>query len=421
MKTGPLFNKLLTCIKKITVCQGGGDAGKTVAILQILAVKAIREPGSVITVEGDDLPNLKRGALRTFQRYVAIDPEVSVYITDYNKSELTYYFKGGSLIEFKSFEDEQDARGSERDYLYMNEANSRPYNMFWQLQRKTRKQVFIDYNPTMRFWAHEKLLDEKTRDTQFAGKVQLYITDHRHNPFLSKEDHDDYESISDPEAFRVYARGMTGRVEGTIYRFKKVGKIPAGLEFGFGIDFGYNHDKCAITKIHHFRRDRYWELLLYMSENEIIDLLIKENSELTPAQYLAQVLKNNGCTTSSLVWGDHDKNYSTQLRRSGIPFRMTRKGPNSVKTGISKVKSFNNYYLDNEFAPILEKEQETYVWDKGIDILTGKEVFLTVPVPGVPDHALDSGRYFIYPHALRFATDGTERAKEEEPADNENE
>jgi hypothetical protein len=158
-----------------------------------------------------------------------------------------------------------------------------------------------------------------------------------------------------------------------------------------------------------------------MSENEILDLLIKENSELTPAQYMAQVLKNNGCTTSSLVWGDHDKNYSTQLRRAGIPFRMTRKGPNSVTAGISKVKSFNNYYLDNELASIIEKEQETYVWDKGVDILTGKEIFLTVPMPGTPDHALDSGRYFIYPHAMRFATDGSDKEKETEPVEEENE
>lgn len=418
MKTGPLFNKLLTCIKKIVICQGGGDAGKTVAILQILAVKAIREPGSIITVEGEDVPNLKRGALRTFQRYVARDPEVSHYIVDYNKSELTYYFKGGSIIEFKSFENEEDARGSERDYLYMNEVNTRTWMMFWQLQRKTRKQVFLDYNPTRRFWAHQKLLDEKTQDTQFTGRVQLYITDHRHNPFLTKEEHDDYEAISDPESFRVYSRGMTGRVEGTIYRFKKVDKIPEGLPFGFGIDFGYNQDPCAIVKIYYYRRDRYWEELLYKSENEILDEIIKYNLETTPAGYMADILKKNGCTTSTLVWGDHDKNFSTQLRRLRIPFRMTRKPANGKTIGISKVKSFNNYYYN---SPILEKELETYVWDKGVDLLTGKEVFLSVPIDGVPDHCLDAGMYFIYPHALRYATDGSEREKEEEPIDEENE
>lgn len=414
MKTGPLFGKLINCIIRIIVCQGGGDAGKTVTVLQVLAIKAITEPGSIITVEGDSIPNLRAGALRTFQRYVASDPEISKYIQDYNKTERVYTFHGGSIIEFKSFEDEQDARGSERDYLYMNEANSRSYNIFWQLQRKTRKQVFIDYNPTMRFWAHEKLLDEKTRDKQFEGKVQLYITDHRHNPFLSKEEHDAYESITDPETFRVYSRGMTGRVEGTIYKFKKVDKIPEGLPFGFGIDFGYNQDPCAIMKIYYHRRDRYWHGLLYKSENEILDEIVKNNLDMTPAGYMADILKKNGCTASSLVWGDHDKNYQVQLRRHGIPFRMTKKGPNSIKTGISKVKSFNNYYYD---TPILEKEQETYVWDKGVDLLTGKEVFLDVPVQGVPDHYLDAGRYFIYPHALRFATVDTDYEKEDEPVE----
>lgn len=419
MKVGPLFHKLLTCIKKIIVCQGGGDAGKTVAILQILAVKAIREPGVVITVEGEDVPNLKRGALRTFQRYVACDPEIKAHILNYNKSELTYYFKGGSIIEFKSFEDEDDARGSERDYLYMNECNTRSYSLFWQLQRKTRKQVFLDYNPSMRFWCHEKLLDIKTQEQQFVGKVQLYITDHRHNPFLTQDVHDDYESISDPETFRVYSRGMTGKVQGTIYRFKKIDKIPEGLPFGFGIDFGYNQDPCAIMKIYYHRRDRYWEELLYKSENEILDTIINENlGDMTPAGYLADILKKNGCETNGLVWGDHDKNYSVQLRKKSIPFRMTKKGPNSVKAGISKVKSFNNYYYN---SPILEKELETYVWDKGVDLLTGKEIYLDVPVAGMPDHALDAGRYFIHPHAMRFANDGTDKEKEDEPVEEENE
>lgn len=414
MITGPLFLKFDQTTKKIIVCQGGGDAGKTSDILKWLAKQSSLET-LISTITGQDLPNLKGGALRLFQNYIERDPEIQPYIKTFNKSESTFHYYNGSLIEFKGFDNELDARGSERDYLFMNEGNTRTWNLFWQLQRKTRRKVFIDYNPTGKFWVHHKLLDPKTMEAQFKGKVQLYITDHRHNPHLSKEQHEDYENISDPELFRVYARGRTGQVKGAIYRFKKIDKLPTiktigadgktyekEMEFGFGIDFGYNSDKSAIVKVWYHGRKRYWKVLMYKSENEILEELAASKRDIGPAAYMAEILRANGCTSSTLVWGDHDKKYSNDFRKLGIPFRMARKGPNSLTMSISKVKEFENYCYD---SPQLEEELKTYKWQTGIDILTGKEVSIAIPVDGMPDDALAGGRYFIYSHARRFSTD----------------
>lgn len=80
MITGPLFPLLQACTKKYIVLQGGGDAGKTTTALQHLAVCAIKTKGQIITVAGQDIPNLKKGALRTFKKYVASDPDVAKYI-----------------------------------------------------------------------------------------------------------------------------------------------------------------------------------------------------------------------------------------------------------------------------------------------------------------------------------------------------
>lgn len=397
METGPLFIRIYNCNKKFVVCQGGGDSLKTSDILKVLAVKCTERSNTVCTVTGHDLPNLKGGPLRLFKNYIATHPEITPYIKTFNKSESTYYFKNSSIIEFKSFEDEQDARGSERDYLFINECNGVPYNIFWQLQRKTRIQVFVDYNPTSKFYIHHKLLGETEKS--FIGKVQLYVTDHRHNPFLSKEDHEAYENISDPELFRVYSRGLTGNVSGVIYRMKKVDKIPEGLPFGFGIDFGYNADQSAIVKVWFDKRDRYYQQLLYKSENEILTEIIEKKLDITPADYMSKILKENGCTTSTLVWGDHDKMYSTAFRKNGIPFRMARKGPNSVIMGIAKVKECNNYYIG---SPHLEKELETYIWETAIDILTGNEVTTNQPIDGMPDHLLAAIRYFDFSYGMRF-------------------
>lgn len=386
MKTGPLFPKLLNCPKRIIVCQGGGDALKTTTILQVLAVKAIREPGSIITVEGEDIPNLKAGALRTFQRWVISDPQIASYITDYNKSDRVYTFKGGSIIEFKSFDDEQDARGSERDYLYMVEANSRPYSMFWQLQRKTRKQIFMCYNPTSRFWAHDKLTDEATADKQFHGKVQLYITDHRHNPFLTPEEHQAYEDISDPDMFQVYARGRTGKIKGLIFgHFQKVYMFPEKVErIIWGIDYGYTNDPTALVKIGIDGRKRYCKECTY--EPGI------------PSQGIKDALIINGFQDGQLIYSEHDPNIINQLRIMGLPVYPAIKGPGSIAAGISKVKEFECFYTSDSVN--FEKEIFNWKWMSAQDIVTGKEVMTNVPIDAW-NHCCDATRGAIYTDSFR--------------------
>ena len=125
---------------------------------------------------------------------------------------------------------------------------------------------------------------------------------------------------------------------------------------------------------------------------------------------MANILKDNGCTSSTLVWGDHDKSYSNALRKLGIGYRMARKGPNTVVMGISKVKSCNNFYLHSEE---LENEISVYKWQTSIDILTGEEVTVSIPVDGVPDHILAAIRYFDYSYGMRFSGKDSEEGEGE--------
>jgi phage terminase large subunit len=411
--TGPLFVKLEKCKKKIIVVQGGGDAAKTVTVLQFLTVKAIQNKGIQCTVVGLDVPNLKRGAMRMFRKYVVNNPQVQPYIAFYNKTDREYHFTNGSVLSFVSFEDDEDARGAENDYVFMNEANLQSYNLFWELQRKCRNQIILDYNPTFAFWAHAKLINGG--EAQFIDKVQLYIVDHRHNPFLTQQEHDDYENISDPERFKVYARGMTGKTKGVIFNFKRVDKIPTrigadgkevSLEFGFGMDIGYTTDKTTIIKVYMDGKNHYYQELLYKSNDEIQNEINENNlldatgRPLTIEGYINRILLANGMTSSSLLWGDHDKSFSNKMRRADIPYRMARKGPNSVVASISSVKRFNGFVYN---SPNLEAELVTYVWETAIDQLTGNEVSIGTPKDGVQDHLIAAIRYFEHSYAMRFA------------------
>ena len=49
---------------RVFVNQGGTSSGKTYCIMQVLFDLACSEPNQIITVVGQDLPNLKAGALR---------------------------------------------------------------------------------------------------------------------------------------------------------------------------------------------------------------------------------------------------------------------------------------------------------------------------------------------------------------------
>lgn len=389
--TGPLFTKLEACQKKIIVLQGGGDSLKTGTTLQWLAVKAIQKKRQ-ITISGVDIPNLRRGAIRLFKRYILYHPQIEPFVKVYNLTNNECVFNTGSIMSFVSFEDAVNARGSENDIVFMNEVNLQTYDLFWELQRKCREKIIMDYNPTYKFFVHAKLIPDdngNSGEKQFQGQVQVYITDHRHNPFLSEEDHDNYESISDPERFKVYARGETGKTKGAVFNFTKIDKIPDDVtDWGIGCDWGYNLDFTAISKIW-FKKDKRYIKLIYYKCGVDIDEIV-------------QVLKENGCVSSTLIWGDHDKNISINLRRKGIPYRMARKGPNSLTASISCVKSKDIYYLESED---LEKELLTYQWAQGVDLLTGNEVSLNVPVDGMRDDALASIRYFIYSQNLRFIDD----------------
>ena len=76
----------------IVINQGGTSSGKTYAIMQNLFLHAIEDPNQVITVVGQDIPNLKVGALRDAENIVAGSELLQEYINSYNKSDRVFYF-----------------------------------------------------------------------------------------------------------------------------------------------------------------------------------------------------------------------------------------------------------------------------------------------------------------------------------------
>ena len=98
----PVFEWNYHAQKQIVINQGGTSSGKTYSILQVLLIKACEKPNQIITVVGQDIPNLKSGALRDFQTILDSNDFFRTLIKDENKTERIFTLHNNSKIEFKS-------------------------------------------------------------------------------------------------------------------------------------------------------------------------------------------------------------------------------------------------------------------------------------------------------------------------------
>ena len=378
-----VFHANYNCDAKVVINQGGTSSSKTYSICQLLILKAVTESNSIITITGESIPNLKKGAYRDTETIFARSKEIFDYVLSWNKSDRIIYFKNGSLIEFISNLDEQSAKNGKRDYLFVNEANGIDYAIFFQLAIRTRKQIYIDYNPSAPFWTHDKLIGTNPESNDLSATVKLIISDHRHNNFLSEDDHRKIEGIKDKELWKVYARGLTGNLEGIIFSdWKEIqdSEFPKDVDFFGGLDFGYTNDPTAGVKIAKVGNNIYLHELCY-------------NTGLSPIE-IKHIFHTAGFTDDNTIYTEHDPDMVFQLRQLGLYCLPAQKGQGSIKAGISKLKEFNVFYTSS--SKNLAEERKRYMWEK--DKITGKPT--NQPIDSW-NHLLDATRYGVYTSTYR--------------------
>lgn len=370
----PVFYENLNSTDKVVINQGGTASSKTYSIVQLLFYKAIETPRLVITIAGESIPNLKKGAYRDAETIYYNTAPLHDKIEAWNKTDRVIYFKNGSIIEFTSYENEQSAKNGKRDYLFINEANGVSYQIYWQLSIRTRKQVFLDYNPTAEFWAHEKLIGNKGN--------KLIISDHRHNSFLSPADHDRIEAIKeeDEELWRVYGRGLTGKIEGVILRnWAVVPEIPKDARFiALGLDFGFTNDPTGLLEVYEQSGELWLNELLYETRLTNPDICKKLED--------FKFDRKGGYKAGQEIIADSAEPKSIQeIYADNWNIHPAMKGPDSIKNGIDILKRYKLNITANSHN--LKKELSAYVWKKDKN---GKQ--LNEPIDAF-NHLIDPLRY----------------------------
>ena len=353
---------------RYVINQGGSRSGKTYSILQYLIEIAAENEnaGIVFTVCRKTLNALKATAERDF---LEILKNEGLYNEKYhNRTDRTYDLNG-NMFEFIGLDDSQKVRGRKRDILFINEANDVDEETFTQLNMRTTTKVIIDFNPSEEFWAEDL---KKREDSRF------YITTHLDNPFLPDVQRQAIEDLKhkDPAQYQIYALGLFAELQGVIYRNKEQAlRFPdTAKSVCYALDFGFSNDVTALVRCGLFGGEIYAQELIYETGMTNTDIS-KRLAELGVRKRLDEIIADTGNGGAMNI---------EELKRMGWNIRGAKKGPGSIKYGISVMQRYKlNLIGDN-----IWKEAKNYVWMKDVN---GKP--LDEPIDRW-NHALDALRYW---------------------------
>lgn len=361
---------------KTLVHSGGTSSGKTYSIVQAILTLCCFEK-LVCTITGQDRPNLIVGPYRDAQEIIENDPFISEMITNWNKARMTYEFSNGSILEFDSRGDQQDAKQGKRDILFANEANGIPYDVFEEMNMRTSKLSIIDFNPTAMFWAHERLLPD-------PATVWVNTT-FRDNPFIQASVRDkilSYEptpenikrNTANEYRWKVYGLGEVGRLEGLVFPdWSLADEYPEEYKWRvFGLDFGFTVDPTSLIEIRYAHGNLYWRQHIYETHMTNPDI--------------ANRIKGLGITDEIIADSAEPKSIQ-ELKNAGIYVSPAVKGADSINQGIDAIKRYKSY-IDPSSRDLIE-EFSSYTWKKDRD---GKAV--NKPIDKF-NHGIDAGRYAL--------------------------
>jgi len=359
INTTVTFENLLESNSRVTQHIGGTRSGKTYAILQFLIVQALERP-QTITIVRRTIPSLKRTVIKDFKdilKGIGIWKE-----DDFNISDRIYRINE-STIQFINSDDPEKLRGLKSDILFIDEASEIDEESYFQLSIRTSGKIILAYNPTISPYHWLRQMQDCDR----------FVTTYKDNPYLPIEMVKAIEELQhkNPKQWTIYGKGEFAANDKAIYTFEVVEDYEA--EFvAFGLDWGYSQDPTAVVAVYKNGDNLYLEEILYER-----GLVLKD---------IADKLRALDITKQEEIWCDSSEPRSIEeLYRMGFNAKAVKKGPDSIKFGIS--------VLQNHKLHIQKKSQnlinEMYAYQYASD----KHGYVTNTPEGGLDHLLDAARY----------------------------
>lgn len=338
--------------KRIFVVRGGQGAGKTISFLMLIINSASSNPDREWIIASEELTKMRDGVIKDF---IKVMKGFGVFVEQrWNKSDLTYSFKNGSQIKFRSTDKDDAGKGVRVYGIYFNEVNKITFEAYNQYASRAEV-VLCDYNPDAPFFIDDEVIPRP--DCAF---MQLTFKDNEH---LHKVERDEilgyYKngynadgSIKNPywaNKWKVYGLGEIGSLIGAVFNnWEIIDDIPAGaaLRAGGG-DFGFTNDPTAIIARYEWNGCPLYDEIAY--ETEMLNNKIA-------AKIRASVL-----ATKNIYFDNSRADNIEDLRKT---YRIKAVGADKglINFSIELLQKFPKMYVTRRSVNIISNLRN-YVWE----------------------------------------------------------
>ena len=375
MQVTTALRKISSLRKRNWVIQGGQGAGKTIAILMILANHASSNPDREIYIASQELTKMRQTVIKDF---IKVLKGLGLYDDRRFIGGTFYRFPNGSFIKFLGLDKEDIGKGLRSDVVFVNEANKVPFDTYRELTSRA-KRVIVDFNPNNEFWVHTEVLNRPDTDhliltfldNEFLSKEErneILLNKERayHDPNLENYDVEhNVKSKYWQNKWHIYGLGKTGSNPNRIFTWDEIAdidyhKIPAkkyyasdwGVVDPWGVLEAKYHDGCL-----------YLHELNYASENLIM-------AGLTPTERLqvqsreegliSWIFERIGVDKRAEIACDNNRPLKViALREAGYDYAFTTvKFQGSIIDGIDLLQKLRVYYTAS--SKNIKFEQENY-------------------------------------------------------------
>ena len=366
--------------KKIVVLEGGARSTKTWSLFQWIILNCLQNRNERYTIGRLKMTWVRLTLLEDFytiwQMYgLPITPEYNP-----NRSDQTYMLNGNQ-ITFIGLDEPQKMHGRTQDYSWVNEAMEISEKDFTQIAIRTKKRIFIDYNPSAEtHWIYDNVISRDDCD--------FFHSTMRDNPFLEAAIVDELNRLekTDPTAYKIYNLGLRAQQKGLVFtNWDTVPRIPdTARVIGYGLDFGFVNDPTAVVKVCMLDGELYVEEMIY--ERGLVNIPIR-NREGKVERNISDYLANAG------LRGGYDEIIGDSAERKSIHelyaigWNMKPAHKPTIVFGIDILLRYRIHVTDKSVNLI--KELRNYKWavDK-----EGEPIKPPKPVD-MWNHGIDSIRY----------------------------
>ena len=363
IKVNPKYKSLFENTHRYHLVSGGRASGKSYTVALYLLLLTLEKNNVIL-----------------FARYTMTSVSISVFPEFIDKIEslgLQYLFEitnneiinkqTGSKIIFKGIKTGSSIQTANLksignlNIVVIDEAEEIPTEeVFDKIDLSARRKdkfnkIILIFNPTSKaHWLYERFYESQgvepgvttqTDDTNYIHTT--YLDNHKH---LSDSIIKQIEKIRDTNINKynhIILGAFLDVAEGVILSNWEYGEFNNDLEYGYGMDFGYNTDPTTLVKVAIDKKN----MVIYLDE-----ILYKPG--LTTPQIYSMI---NGEVTNKLIVADNaEGRLIDELKKPGINIKACTKGAGSVAEGVKLLQDYK--LIITKTSTNLAKELNNYIW-----------------------------------------------------------